>query len=76
MGIAQIESGGESAGIGGTLTLLLNRFSGVCIIWIPGYYGITGNEISDAKAQQVVGGVIQIRNWTGVVLCLSQARIA
>jgi len=39
------------------LTPLFNRFSAVRVCWIPGHHGIAGNEMSDAKAKEAVGGV-------------------
>jgi len=76
MCIAQMLPDGESAGMWDVLTPLFNRFSAVCICWIPGHYRIAGNEMSDAKAKQAVGDVLNVRNWTGVVLGLGYAIIA
>ena len=76
MCIAQMESEGESAGMWDTLTPLFNRFSEVRVSWIPGHHGIAGNEMSDAKAKEVVGGVLHVRNWAGVVLGHGNAMIA
>jgi len=68
MCIAQMKPEGESAGMWNTLTPLFNRFSQVCVSWIPGYFGIAGHEMSDIKAKEPVGGIMHIRNWAGVVL--------
>lgn len=76
MCIAQMESEGESAGMWDVLTPLFNRFSRVCITWIPGHCGIAGNEMADAKAKGEVGGILHVRNWAGVVLGLGHAMIA
>jgi len=76
MCIAQMEPEGESAGMWEVLTPLFNRFSAVRICWIPGHYSIAGNEMSDAKAKEAVGGVLHVRNWAGVVLGLGHAMIA
>jgi len=76
MCIAQMESEGESAGMWDVLTPLFNRFSGVGICWIPGHHGIAGNEMSDAKAKEAVGGPLHVRNWAGVVLGLGHAMVA
>jgi len=76
MCIAQMEPEGESAGMWEVLTPLFNRFSAIRICWIPGHYGIAGNEMSDAKAKQAVGGVLHVRNWAGVVLGLGHPMIA
>jgi len=76
MCIAQMEAEGESAGMWEVLRPLFNRFSAVRICWIPGHHGIAGNEMSDAKAKEAVGGVLHVRNWAGVVLGLGHAMIA
>jgi len=76
MCIAQMEREGESAGMWEVLTPLFNRISVVRICWIPGHYGIAGNEMSDAMAKEGVGGVQHARNWAGVVLGLGHAMIA
>jgi len=76
MCIARMEPEGESAGMWDVLTALFNRFNAVRICWIPGHYGIAGNEMSDAKAKEAVGGVLHVRNWAGVVLGLGHAMIA
>jgi len=76
MCIAQMEPEGESAGMWDVLTPLFNRFSAVRVCWIPCHCGIAGNEMLDAKAKEAVGGVLRVRNWAGVVLCLSHAMIA
>jgi len=74
--IAQMEPEGESAGMWDVLTPLFNRFSAIRFCWIPGHCGIAGNEMSDAKAKEAVGGVLHVRNWAGVVLGLGHAMIA
>jgi len=76
MYIAQKESEGKSAGMWNTLTPLFNRFSEVRVSWIPGHYGIAGNEMADTKAREAVGGVMRVRNWAGVVLGLGHAMIS
>jgi len=76
MCIAQIEPEHESAGMWDVLTPLFNRFGAIRFCWIPGHYGIAGNEMSDAKAKEAVGGVLNVRNWAGVVLGLGHAMIA
>ena len=76
MCIAQMEPESESAGMWDVLTPLFNRFSAVHICWIPGHHGIAGNEMSDAKAKEAVGGVLHVRNWAGMVLGLGHAMIA
>jgi len=74
--IAQRELQSESAGMWDVLTPLFNRFSAIRICWIPGHFGITGNEMSDAKAKEAVGGVLHVWNWAGVMLGLGHAMIA
>jgi len=74
--IAQMEPEGESAGMCDVLIPLFNRFSAIRICWIRGHHGIAGNEMSDAKAKEAVGGVLHVRNWAGVVLGLGHAMIA
>jgi len=74
--IAEMESEGESARMWDVLTPLFHRFSQVRVCWIPGNWGIAGNEMSDAKAKEAVGGVLHARNWAGVVLGLGHAMIA
>ena len=76
MCIAQMGPEGESAGMWDVLTPLFNHFSAVRICWIPGHYGIAGNEMSDARAKEAVGGVLNVRNWAGVVLGLGHAMVA
>ena len=76
MCIAQMEPEGESAGIWDVLTPLFNRFSAVRICWIPGHCGIAGNEMSDAKAKEAVGGVQHVQNWADIVLGMGHAMIA
>jgi len=76
MCIAHMEPEGESPGMWDVLTPLFNRFSAIRICWIPGHYEIAGNEMSDAKAKEAVGGVMHNRNWAGVVLGLGHAMIA
>jgi len=76
MCIAQMLPEGECAGMWDVLTPLFNCFSAVRICWIPGHCGIAGNEMLDAKAKEAVGGVLHVRNWAGVVLCLRHAMIA
>ena len=74
--IAQMEPKGESAGMWDVLTPLFNRFSAVRICWIPGHFGIAGNEMSDAKAKEAVGGVLHVRNWAGIILGLGHTMMA
>jgi len=74
--IAQMEPEGESAGMWNVLTPLFNRFSAIRICWMPGHVVIAGNEMSDAKATEAVGGVLHVWNWAGVVLGLGHAMIA
>jgi len=76
MCITQMEPEGESARMWDVLMPLFNCFSAVRICWILGHFGIAGNERSDAKAKQAVGGVLHVRNWAGVVLDLGHAMIA
>jgi len=76
MCIAQMEPEGESASMWDVLTPLFNRFSAVRVCWIPGHHGIAGNEMSDAKAKEAVGGPLHVRNWAGIVLGLGHAMIA
>jgi len=76
MCIAQMEPEGESASMWDVLTPLFNRFSAIRFCCIPGYYGIAGNEMSDVKAKETVGGVLHVRNWAGAVLGLGHAMIA
>ena len=76
MCIAQMEPVGESAGMWDVLTPLFNRFKAVRICWIPGHRGIAGNEMSDTKAKEAVGGVLHAPHWDGVVLGLGHAMIA
>jgi len=59
-----------------TLTPLFNHFSEVRVSWIPGRHGTAGNEMSDAKVKEAVGGVLHVRNWAGVILGLGHAMIA
>jgi len=75
MFITQMEPEGESAGMWEVLTPLFNRFSAVRICWIPGHCGIAGNEMSDAKTKEAVGGPLHLRNWAGVMLGLGHAMI-
>jgi len=76
MCIAQMVPEGESTGMWDVLTPLFNQFSAVRVCWIPGHCGIAGNEMSDVKAKEAVGGVLHTRNWAGVVLGLGHAIIA
>jgi len=76
MCIAHMESTGESAGMWDVLTPLFNRLGGVRITWIPGHCGIAGNDMSDTKAKEAVGGVLHARNWAEVILGLGHAIIA
>jgi len=62
--IALMEPEGKSTSMWDVLTPLFNHFSAVQICWIPGHCGIAGNEMSDARAKEVVGMF-----ETGLVLC-------
>ena len=73
LAVGNMEPECESAGLWDVLVPLFNQFESVCVSWIPGQYGILGNELSDRMAKDTVGKALRPGNWEGIVLGMSHA---
>ena len=76
LAIENMEPEGECAGLWDVLVPLFNRFASVRISWIPGHFGILGNELSDRMAKETIGKALRPANWAGVVLGMNHATLS